>query len=237
MMDQMFPVKSIQNTVVSGNEVFNNDLIPVFTEQPKPKRRPGRPKGSKNKVKRAPTEKKKRGRKRKRNLEVIPNSVPSLHLPLSDVSSAMIQSNSMPLDLPLDGDGSANPADSLLSGPMVGTSKQARSKGKKTSRKGKQGSASVDSFSLLAPVGEKESSGDPPIEQLARKGTLKYRNQIRQLMKKHDAETAAENEARQKLLFEDNTSFDPNLFMDVKDPNVQTSSRKNSLDTLSLSFV
>lgn len=78
---------------------------------------------------------------------------------------------------------------------------------------------------------------DPPIEQLARKGTLKYRNQIRQLVEKHDTEIAAENEANQKHLFEDNSSFDPNLFLNVKDPQIQTSSRKNSLDTLSFSLV
>ena len=234
MMEQVFPVKSLQNPIIPGNEVFDNDLLSVFQPQPppKPKRRPGRPKGSKNKVKRAPGEKK-GGRKRKPKLDPIPESALSLQLPISDVSSSMIQSNTMPLDLPLDPE-ETHP-DMVATKTKENGSKQSRRKGRITVRKGKRGTKEAEPLALFPP--EDEPVGDPPIEQLARKGTLKYRNQIRQLVERHDTEMAAENETNQKHLFEDNSSFDPNLFLNVKDPKIQTSSRKNSLDTLSFSLV
>ena len=233
MMEHVFPVKSLQNPIIPGNEVYGNDLLSVFQQLPKPKRRPGRPKGSKNKVKRAPGEKKKPGRKRKPKSDPIPESTLSLQLPISDVSSSMIKSNAMPLDLPLDPE--ETHSDIVAAKAKESDLKQSRRKGRVTMRKGKRGTKEAESLALF-PQGD-EPVEDPPIEQLARKGTLKYRNQIRQLVEKHDTEIAAENEANQKHLFEDNSSFDPNLFLNVKDPQIQTSSRKNSLDTLSFSLV
>lgn len=73
-----------------------------------------------------------------------------------------------------------------------------------------------------------------PLERLAKRGTLKFREQMRQLVEERDADQAIDKAA----LFEDNVSaLETNPFLSVADPNVQSTPRKNSLDVLSLSFV
>ena len=73
-----------------------------------------------------------------------------------------------------------------------------------------------------------------PLERLAKRGTLKFREQMRQLVEERDADQAVDK----ATLFEDNVSaLETNPFLSVADPNVQSTPRKNSLDVLSLSFV
>jgi hypothetical protein len=82
---------------------------------------------------------------------------------------------------------------------------------------------------------QKSTQSDPkPLLRLAKKGTLKFREQMRQLVEEKDADQAVDKAA----LFEDNVSaLEPNPFLSIADPNVQSTPRKNSLDVLSLSFV
>lgn len=73
-----------------------------------------------------------------------------------------------------------------------------------------------------------------PLERLAKRGTLKFREQMRQLVEERDADQAVDKTA----LFEDNVSaLETNPFLSIADPNVQSTPRNNSLDVLSLSFV
>lgn len=82
---------------------------------------------------------------------------------------------------------------------------------------------------------QKSTQSDPkPLLRLAKRGTLKFREQMRQLVEEKDADQAVDKAA----LFEDNVSaLEPNPFLSIADPNVQSTPRKNSLDVLSLSFV
>ena len=82
---------------------------------------------------------------------------------------------------------------------------------------------------------KKSTQSDPkPLLRLAKRGTLKFREQMRQLVEEKDADQAVDKAA----LFEDNVSaLEPNPFLSIADPNVQSTPRKNSLDALSLSFV
>ena len=73
--------------------------------------------------------------------------------------------------------------------------------------------------------------------RMAKRGTVKRREQMRDLIKTHDEEQGKEIQARQKPMFEESTIPRENAYQAIEAPRVQTRPTTSSFDAFSQSMV